>query len=312
MRKTLCALFSLMLILLTACSAAPNADEDDTLQIVVSAYPSYDFARQVAGEHAELRMLTRPGVDPHEYEPTPQNIIDIETCDIFIYNGGESDVWVDELLESVENRDIRIVRMMDCVTLLETETVEGMEHEAHDHADESHEYDEHVWLAPQNVIAIADEIRRILGEVDPEHAAQFDENAADFTAELEELDAHIRDVVTGAARQTIVFADRFPARYFTEAYGLTYYAAFPGCSSQTEPSAATVAFLIDKIRAENIPCVFTVPYSATTLPDTIAEETGAEIVRFDALHNVGSDDVGVVTYVDVMYENAAALARALG
>lgn len=313
MRKLWMALVLMLVIFCTGCTAQNAGTEEDGLRIVVSAYPAYDFARQVAGEGVQIRMLTRPGIDPHEYEPTPQNMIDIENCDIFIYNGGESDVWVDELLKSVENDSIRIIRMMDCVTLLEEETVEGMEVETEDHAhgETSEEYDEHVWLSPVNVMQIAGSLCDTLTKADPENAETYEENTAEFLSALEELDARFREIAANAKRTTVVFADRFPARYFTEEYGLTYYAAFPGCSSQTEPSAATVAFLIDKIREEEIPFVFSVPYSLSSLPQTISEETGAGILMFNSFHNVSDREFGQVTYIDVMTENAQALARAL-
>ena len=303
----------LILIFCCGCSRQPTSTQDDTLTIVVSAYPAYDFARQVAGEHATLHMLTKPGADPHEYEPTPQNIIDLQDCDIFIYNGGESDVWVEDLLQSVEQDGIRIIRMMDCVPLLEEELVEGMESEAeeHNHEGEEAEYDEHVWLSPCNVVSIAEAIRDTLVAIDPENEQDYQEHAVQFIEELETLDTQFRDIVAQAKRTTVVFADRFPARYFTEEYGLTYYAAFPGCSSQTESSAATVAFLIDKVKEEGIPYVFSVPYSLSSLPQTISEETGADILLFHSFHNVSDSEYGQVTYLDVMYENAEALERAL-
>ncbi len=314
MRKSWIFACLLLVGLLAGCSQQNAPTQDGALRIVTSAYPAYDFARQVAGNRAQLHMLTRPGIDPHEYEPTPQNIIDIQNCDVFIYNGGESDVWVDELLKSVDNDEMRIIRMMDCAALLEEETVEGMEAEeedGHAHADGGAEYDEHVWLSPVNVMRIAEEIRDTLCGADPAGTDVYTDNTERFIGELEALDARFREIVANAERTTVVFADRFPARYFTEEYGLTYYAAFPGCSSQTEPSAATVAFLIDKIKDEGIPCVFSVPYSLSSLPQTISEETGASVVGFNAFHNVGVREYGQVTYIDVMSQNADALERAL-
>lgn len=311
MRKFLIPVLLLLSLLLTGCAPQNREAHDGGIRIVTSAYPAYDFARQVTGSTENLQMLTRPGIDPHEYEPTPQNIIDLQNCDVFIYNGGESDAWVDELLESVENDDMRIIRMMDCVTLLEEESVEGMDVGEESHAHEDEEYDEHVWLSPVNVMRIAESIRDTLMEADPANEAVYTENTGKFVSELEELDAQLRDIVANARRTTIVFADRFPARYFTEEYGLTYYAAFPGCSSQTEPSAATVAFLIDKVQEEEIPCVFTVPYSQSALPQTISEATGASIAQFHSFHNVSNQEFGQLSYLDVMAQNAEALNRAL-
>ena len=168
MRKFLIPVLLLLSLLLTGCAPQNREAHDGGIRIVTSAYPAYDFARQVTGSTENLQMLTRPGIDPHEYEPTPQNIIDLQNCDVFIYNGGESDAWVDELLESVENDDMRIIRMMDCVTLLEEESVEGMDVGEESHAHEDEEYDEHVWLSPVNVMRIAESIRDTLMEADPQ------------------------------------------------------------------------------------------------------------------------------------------------
>lgn len=309
MRKFWILFVVLFLFLFAGCSGQSVKQNDGALQVVASAYPAYDFAHQIIGGTQNLKMLTRPGVDPHEYEPTPQNIIDLENCDVFIYNGGESDIWVDEILKNVENKDLRIIRMMDCVNLLEEETVEGMEVENSGH--EEAEYDEHVWTSPRNVMSITEAIRDVLVEVDPENASRYEENTDHFLSQLEDLDTRFRDIVANAERTTIIFADRFPARYFTEEYGITYYAAFPGCSSQTEPSAATVAFLIDKVKEEHIPCVFTVPFSQSSLPQTISEATGASILQFHSFHNVSEEEFGSLTYLDAMKSNAEALERAL-
>ncbi len=311
MRRILSRLSFLLalLFLLSGCVQQASPDEEAGLRIVVSAYPAYDFARQIAGDRASVSMLTPPGVDPHEYEPTPQNIIDMQQCDLFVYNGGDSDAWVDTMLQGLERDDMRIVRMMDCVALLAEETVAGMEAEEED--DEEEEYDEHIWLSPRNVMEITAVLAAALTEADPDNAAYFTQNLAAYTAALEALDTRLTEIVSGGQRRTIVFADRFPARYFTEHYGLDYYAAFPGCSAQTEPSASTVAFLIDRVREEGIPCVFSVPFSATTLPQTVREATGAEILLFDSFHNVARDDFDTATYLDAMSRNADALERAL-
>lgn len=308
MRRFLPLLF-LLILLFSGCAAPAEAPEDTGLRIVASSYPAYDFARQIAGERASVTMLTPPGVDPHEYEPTPQNIIDMQKCDLFLYNGGDSDAWVDTMLQGLDNPDIRILRMMDCTALLEEETVDGMESDEEEEAEV--EFDEHVWLSPVNVIEIAGAIEQALSEADPDGAAYYRQNLENYSARLNELDARLMEIAANGQRRTIVFADRFPARYFTERYGLSYYAAFPGCSAQTEPSAATVAFLIEKVKAEEIPFVFSVPFSSTTLPQTIQEATGAQVLIFDSFHNVGRDDFGKATYLEAMEHNAQALEQAL-
>lgn len=311
MNRRILALLLLLCLLLSGCTENPVSDkaEEEELRIVTSAYPAYDFARAIIGNTKNLHMLTRPGIDPHDYEPTPQNIIDLETCDVFIYNGGQSDAWVDQLLRSVENPDLVTIRMMDCAELLwEEHDAEETHEEEHHHAGEP---DEHVWLSPRNVMSIAEVICETVSELDPESAESYQQNKEAYLDALRELDQTIQEIVDTAARKTIVFADRFPARYFTDAYGITCYAAFPGCSSHTEPDADTVAKLIDRIRAEEIPAVFRVPYSSSTLPEIISEETGATICLFNSFHNVSDKEYGRVTYLDVMMENAEALRYAL-
>ncbi len=298
---------------LGACGAAPSS-ESDGISIVATTFAPYDFARELVGERGTVSMLLPPGSEAHSYEPTPKDILEIQNADVFIYVGGESDEWVTDVLESA-GEGVRVVTLMDCVELLEEETVEGMEsedaHEGHDHGHEA-EYDEHVWTSPRNAALICEKIAAALTQTDPEGAEYFAANLENYCAELDRLDAAFTDIVANGARNTIIFADRFPLLYFVRAYGLTYYAAFPGCSDDAEPSAATVAFIIDKVREEDIPVVFHVELANEDMCDIVCDETGAAKRQFNVCHNVTRAQFNAgVTYLELMWENTEVLKEAL-
>lgn len=302
-----CALFC---ALLAGCGAEPE-QESEGLSVVATVFAPYDFAKQLVGDRGEVTLLLPPGSESHSYEPTPKDIIGIQNCDLFIYVGGESDAWVADVLESV-GEGVRTVTLMDCVELLEEEHVEGMETE-HGDEDGEAEYDEHVWTSPRNAKLICEKIASALCEADPEGEAEYKAALESYSQELDELDAAFKEVVANGVRDTIIFADRFPLLYFAKAYGLEYYAAFPGCADETEPSAATVVFLIEKVREEGIPVVFHIELSNEDMADTICEETGAEKMLFSACHNVTKEQLEAgVTYLELMWANVDALREALG
>lgn len=291
---------------------AEDGGHDERISVVTTIFPQYDFVRQIAGDKADVTMLLKPGAESHSYEPAPKDIVRIQNCDLFIYNGGEGDVWIDSILESTAS-DVNTIAMMDCVDTLEEELVEGMEAEEDEECDEDGpELDEHVWTSPENAIKIVSAISESLCEADPDNAELYKENTENYISELELLDEKFENIVSQSSSNTIVFGDRFPFRYFAEEYGLKYYAAFPGCSSESEPGASTISFLIDKISSENIPAVFKIEFSSGQIAETISEATGAEILEFHSCHNVTSDDLkNGETYVSLMNRNADNLSIAL-
>lgn len=293
-----------------------STDGEKNISVVATIFPPYDFTREIAGDKADVTMLLPPASESHSFEPTPQDIIKIQNCDLFLYVGGESDEWVNEVLESMDTSKMKIVALMDCVEVVEEEIVEGMEEEEEEPADsnepEGPEYDEHVWTSPQNTKLIVQKISAALCEADPANASAYQQNTAAYLSELDELDAAFQDVMNNAKRKTIVFGDRFPFRYFADAYGLDYFAAFPGCSAETECSAATVAFLIDKVKNENIPVVFHVELSNGKIANTISEATGAKVLLLHACHNISKADYeSGKSYLDLMAGNVDALKEAL-
>jgi zinc transport system substrate-binding protein len=310
-----------------------SGDVENKITVTATIFAPYDFVRAIAGDRVNLTMLLPPGSESHSFEPTPRDIITIQNSNAFFYIGGESDVWVDKILNSVEAEGraaksfdaMKILALMDSVDVVEEEIVEGMEDEE---ADESGgltletepelpaqlppEYDEHVWTSLKNAKRIVQAITETLCAADPANAGFYRQNAAEYTLKLDALDLKFQEVVDGGKRRTIVFGDRFPFRYFADDYGLSYFAAFPGCSTETEPSAATVAFLINKIKSESIPVVFYIELSNERMADTISEATGAKKLLLHAGHNISKKDFeNGMTYLDLMTANVANLKEAL-
>ncbi|MDR2619422.1 MAG: metal ABC transporter substrate-binding protein [Treponema sp.] len=284
---------------------------DGKINVVATIFPPYDFVREIAGDKVNLTMLLPPGAESHSFEPTPQDIIKVQNCDVFIYVGGESDAWVEMILESMDTSRMEIITFMDCVEVVEEVVVEGMEEEEEEEA-EGPEYDEHVWTSPKNAQLIVQKISGALAQRDRPNAAEYEKNTASYLAKLADLDTSFRNMVNGAKRKTFIFGDRFPFRYFADAYGLSYFAAFPGCSTETECSAATVAFLVDKVRAEKIPVVFHIELSNEKIADTICEETGAKKMLLHAVHNISKRDFDRgENYYGLMSQNLQNLREAL-
>jgi len=311
MLRLLAALFAAALLSgcgSTAGSSTSSASEDKLL-VTATVFPAYDFARAVCGDLAEVELLLPPGAESHSYEPTPKDILEVEGSDLFVYLGGDSDAWVETLLESIDG-GVNGMKMMDCVKLKEEAHTEGMtaEKESDHGAGEVLEYDEHVWTAPVNAATITTAIGEQMAELDPDHAADYRANAADYAGKLMELDKEFHDFFETVNNKTMVFGDRFPLRYFADEYGLDCYAAFPGCSTQTEPSAATIAFLTRKVEQEKLGTVYYIEFSNHLVADSIAEATGAQTALFHSCHNVSQADMDAgATYLTLMEKNLETL-----
>ena len=312
-----------------------------TVSIIASNFISYDFARAVTGDKSEVAMLLKPGVEMHNYEPTPEDIINIKNADLFIHVGGESDEWVENLLEENEIPEEKTMRLMDLVEIKEEELSEGMEehehkheheheskefHEEHKHEHESKEpheeherhheeeteYDEHIWTSPVNAIKIVTGIKNKLSIIYPENENVYIKNADAYISRLSDIDQKIRDVVANSNKKELIFGDRFPFRYFVDEYGLNYYAAFPGCSEQTEASSKTIAFLINKAKSDNIKTILKIELTSDKLAKSIADEAGAKVMTLSAAHNISSEDFEKgMTYADIMESNIKVLKEAL-
>ena len=300
----------LVLTVLPGGCASAEQEASARLSIVATDFPCYDFARQVAGEYADVTMLIRPGAEVHTYEPSPADIVAVREADLFVYIGGESDTWADGILDSLSDGPT-VLRLLEHVEAREEELVEGMQAEAEDDGEEA-EYDEHIWTSPVNAARMVGAVEDALSALDPAHAGAYAANAEAYIGEIEALDARFREIADNGVRREIVFGDRFPFLYFAKEYDLTYYAAFPGCSSAAEPSAQTVAGLIDRVRADGIPVVYTIELSSGQIARTIAGETGAEVLTMYSCQTVSLDDFQAgESYVTLMRRNLVALEKGL-
>lgn len=312
----------IVLALLTGCTAPIEDPPEGRPQVVAAIFPAYDFARAAAGDCADVELLLPPGAESHSYEPTPADILKVQRCDLFLYLGGESDTWVDTILSAIDMKGTAM-RMVDCVELLEEQTVEGMQaapgHE-HEHEHEEHEHgpgevvgmDEHVWTDPENAAIITEAVGEALAAIDPSNADAYRASASTYAADLRALDADFSNLFQSLPDRTMVFGDRFPLRYFAEAYDIDYYAAFPGCGTQTEPSAATIAFLTKKVQTEQLPAVWYIEFSNHLVADSIAEATGTQSLQFHTCHNVSKTDLTAgATYLTLMRQNLQTLTRVL-
>lgn len=312
---------ALLLGLLSGCGGAPAANAD-RLSVVTTIFPEYDWVRQILGDKADgvdLTMLLDNGVDLHSYQPTADDMVKISTCDLFIYVGGESDEWVEDALAEAINQDMVVIDLLDVLgdAVKEEEVVEGMqgEDEEGDGDEEEAEYDEHVWLSLRNAAVLCEEIAAQLGRLDAANADAYATNAAAYIEKLSALDRQYAAAVDAAPRKTLLFGDRFPFRYLTDDYGLDYYAAFVGCSAETEASFETVVFLANKVDELGLNTVLTIESSDGKLARTIIENTAAasaRILQMDSMQSATARDVtSGATYLGAMENNLKVLKEAL-
>lgn len=303
--RGLLAAWILMLLLLLASVASA-----EPLNIMATNFPCFDIARAIVGDTAQVHMLLPPGGESHSYEPTPQDIIAIQSADLFVYVGGESDTWVDGILQSLGVDAPAVFRLSDSVTLLSEAHSHSMEHEDEY---EGEEMDEHVWTSPKNVMQMAQDLAQTLTALAPENEQAYQQALHEYLAHLHALDDAFTQTVANGKRRVILFGDRFPFRYFAAAYGLAYDAAFPGCSEDSEPSVRTVLSLVERVQKEHIPVVFYIEFSSRRTADILVEETGAKALLFHSCHNVSAEEIeSGATYLSLMWQNVEALKEALG
>lgn len=309
-------------------AAGKSGENPDSgkLNVVTTLFPYYDFVRQIAGSEVELTLVVPAGMDSHSFEPTPADMRIIQNADVLICNGGTMEQWLDDVLGAIDTSQMRVVTMMDYVDTVEEETVEGME-DSHDHEEtysgggsyidhDGHEaeieYDEHIWTSPVNAMKLAEMISRELAGCDPANAAVYNRNKENYLAELEKLHQELTAVSDARKRNMIVVGDKFPFRYLADTYHLDYRAAFSGCSTDTEPSARTIAYLIDKVRTGKIPVIYYLELSSHRVAEIIGEETGAQPLLLHSCHSVtrAEFDRGV-TYLQLMEQNVENLRKGL-
>jgi zinc transport system substrate-binding protein len=317
-KKLLKYLLAALAIALALAGCAPRAAAEPApgvgrLSVVATIFPLYDFARAVSGRLADVTLLISPGAEVHSYDPTAQDIMKIQNCDVFVYVGGRNDAWVDTVLGSVDMSGKRVVKLMDAVTPLAEEIVEDMQADELAEEDAHEDYDEHIWTSPKNAMLMVDAIEQAMSEADSANAESYRKNAAAYNAQIQEIDERIRAVVDGAPKKLLVVADRFPFRYLTEQYGLDYMAAFSGCSAEGDVSAGTLAYLIDKVKENGIKYIYYIEMSNRQVADAVAEQTGAAPLLLHSCQNVTRDEFeSGATYVSLMARNADNLEKGLG
>ena len=305
------AVLSAVVLFAAGLTGSVKVYEKEKTSVVAVTFAPYDFARQIAGDDAEVTMLLAPGEESHTFEPTASDIMKIEQCDVFIYGGGESDEWVKSMLSSIDTEKISVIRMMDVTENLKEETLEGMESEEESHHHEDEEYDEHVWTSPKNAEKIVSAISKALCEKDKEHSEDYETRTAEYLSKLDSLDKEFEAFSKNAAGKHFVVGDRFPFKYLADEYSLKFYAAFPGCSAQSDANPTTIAFLSQKVKEEKIPVVFKVDLSTGSVAKSISESTGAKVQTLYSCHVISADDFkNGETYLSLMERNLFALKAA--
>ncbi|MDE5771640.1 MAG: metal ABC transporter substrate-binding protein [Ruminococcus sp.] len=319
-------IFSLFCVLalcgLAGCSSASAEKNDDKTHIVCTVFPEYDWVKEILGEHTKdfnITYLLANGSDMHSYQPTMDDMVKISSCDLFIYIGGESDKWTKDAVSEATNKNMKTINLIESLgnSVKEEEIKEGMQgsdDKSHDH-EEKAEYDEHIWLSLGNAKKLCTVIADEICDIDPENKTDYENNLVLYCEKLDNLDKQYSETLSAVTNKTLIFGDRFPFRYLIDDYGLDYYAAFSGCSAETEASFETITFLADKINELNTDTVFTIEGSDTSIAEAIISGTqtkNQKIVTLDSVQSVTSEQIkNGTTYISVMKSNLDILKEAL-
>ena len=313
MKKLLCLLSALFA--LSGCSA-PQTYDAGKIHILCTIFPQYDWVREITkgAENTDVTLLIDNGTDMHSFQPSADDIIKLSSADAVIYVGGTSDKWIKNTLDKTP--EVTAVNMLDILgnSVLDEEHVDGMEEETHLGHDK--EADEHVWLSLRNAEKICSSLADTISDIDPQNSELYHQNAKEYISELQQLDEQYSTIISSSKRKTLVFADRFPFRYLTEDYGLTYYAAFPGCSAESEASFETITFLAGKLDSEQLPAVMIIDGGNAAVAETVinnSNDKNRKILTLDSLQSVKMQDIETagLTYLSAMRKNLAAIAEAL-
>ncbi len=332
-KKYLVIMLSIVMVVLGLSACGMQKTEDKTtkethkLKIVTTIFPEYDWVKNILGDQAdqaEIKMLLDNGVDLHSYQPTAEDIMQISQCDLFIYVGGESDAWVEDALKEAVNKNMRVINLLDVLkdTIKEEEVVEGMQAEEEegdeeegDEEEEEPEYDEHVWLSLRNAETLCQSIEKALAELNPSAASNYENNLNQYLSKMKDLDQKYQEVVNDGKNKTLLFGDRFPFRYLVDDYNLKYYAAFVGCSAETQASFKTIMFLAGKVDELGLNTVLTIEKSDQKIANAIVKNTKSKsqkILSMDSMQSTTSEDIkNGETYLGAMEENLGVLQKAL-
>lgn len=318
-------------LIIPFCASCNTTGSGDKMSIVTTIFPEYDWVMNILGEkkdNADVTLLLDNGIDLHSYQPTPKDIVTISKCDLFIYVGGESDEWVDDALKQAINKDMKVINLMETLgdAVKEEEVVEGMEEEDHDHdheegedhdheEEEEVEYDEHVWLSLKNAEVIVKEIGKSLSVIDKENADYYNGNVTTYVNKLKDLDSRYDAAVKAGTKDTLLFADRFPFRYLVDDYNLKYYAAFVGCSAETEASFETIKFLANKVDELGLNVILKIESSDGGIANTVKDATtnkNQTIMTMDSLQSASTKEYKAGrNYLSVMEQNLTVLKDAV-
>ena len=320
-------MLTLTLILTVFCACSKSTENPETgenssvsqiepdskkLNVVCTIFPQYDFCREIAGDKIDLTLLLDSKTDLHSFEPTSEDILKISKCDLFINIGGESDDWAQDVIKSAQNDSLTVLSLMDTVETHEEEALEGQQAEEDEEKEHEHEQDEHIWTSLKNAILMAQAITDKLCALDKDNAEAYKANCEAYTKKLSDLEKQYADTISGAKTKTLLFADRFPFRYLAEDYGLTCYAAFSGCSAQTEASFETMAFLVNKVKEENLNYILMIDGSDGSVAESVSRQSGAGIKTLNSCQSVPPEDIeNGVSYLSIMLDNLAVLREVL-
>lgn len=315
-------LCSVILLSFTACSEKTDKPDDSgKLNIICTVFPQYDWVKNILGDkinNVNLTLLLDNGIDLHNYQPSVDDLVKISECDMFIYVGGESDKWVDDALKNATNKNINAINLLEILgdSAKEEEVIEGMEAvEEEEEAEEEPEYDEHIWLSLKNAKILCNAISTEIQKIDEQNAQAYKANTQAYINSLTELDNKYQTVCDNAKTKLLLFGDRFPFRYLADDYNLKYYAAFVGCSAETEASFETISFLAKKVDENNLKAVITIEGSNNKIAQTIIDNTKAknqQILSLDSMQGITKSDVeNGVNYLSIMESNLSILEKAL-
>lgn len=283
------------------------------IHLVASSFAAYDFVRAITKDTDKISytFLDGPGKDPHSFVPTAKQMIDIQQADVFVYNGGGMEGWTAKVLPDIDTSHTKLLKLIDTVQTQTEKEVQGAEPDNDENSNEP-SIDEHAWTSPTNAIKMVDSLATFLGELDPTNAATYKTNAEAYESQISDIRTKIQDIVDHSKRKTVVFGDKMPFQYFLDEFGLTAYAAFSGCSTETEPSAATIAGLVTTVKEKQLPVVLYIEMGNAKVATAIADETGTKAEQIQTIHNVTADDFNKgETYVSLLNKDLSVLKDAL-